>query len=70
MLSDTFLDVVRYHIWQAKINKSLPTTQKIKSEVEYSLYTVVKLGYKRVDFNNCPIFQRGRDGHHPGRNRP
>jgi hypothetical protein len=65
-----FLDVVRFHIWQAKLNKSLPTTQKIKSEVEYSLYTVLKLGYRRVDFNNCPIFQRGRDGHHPGRNRP
>jgi hypothetical protein len=65
-----FLDVVRFHIWQAKLNKSLPATQKIKSEVEYSLYMVYKLGFRKIDFNTCPIFQGGRDGHHQGRNRP
>ncbi len=65
-----FLDIVRFHIWQAKLNKSIPATQKIKSEVEYSLYTFLKLGHRRIDFNDCPIFQNGRDGHHQWRNHP
>jgi hypothetical protein len=65
-----FLDIVRFHIWQAKLEKIIPVTQKLKTEIEYSLYTVLKIGNRRIDFNECPIFQIGRDGHQQGRNRP
>jgi hypothetical protein len=54
-----------------KARKKKPVTQKIITEIEYSLYTVLKIGSKKLDnFNDCPIFQIGRDGQQQGRNRP
>jgi hypothetical protein len=53
-----------------KLEKIIPVTQKLKTEIEYSLYTVLKIGNKSLDFNESPIFQIGRNGHQHGRNRP
>jgi hypothetical protein len=42
----TFLDIFRFHIWQSKLEKKIPVAQKILAELEYSLYTVLKLVVK------------------------
>jgi hypothetical protein len=39
-----FLDVFRFHLWQAKLEKKIPTTQKIIAEIQYSLQTILRVG--------------------------
>jgi hypothetical protein len=67
----TFLDIFRFNIWQSKLEKKIPVSQKIIAEIEYSLYTVLKIGSKKLEnFTDCPLFQIGRDGQQPERTRP
>jgi hypothetical protein len=66
-----FLDIFRLHIWQTKLEKKIPTTQKIIAEIQYSLQMVLKAGSKKLEnFTECPLFQIGRDEQQRGRNRP
>jgi hypothetical protein len=66
-----FLDILRFHIWQAKLEKKIPTTQKLTAEIQYSFETILKAGGKKLEeFINCPLFQIGRDERQRDRNRP
>jgi hypothetical protein len=66
-----FLDVFRFHLWQAKLEKKIPTTQKIITEIQYSLQTILRVGCKKLEnFIDCPIFQTGRDERQREHNRP
>ncbi len=66
-----FLDVFRFQLWQAKLEKKIPTTQKIIAEIQYSLQTILRVACKKLEnFNDCPIFQTGRDERQRELNRP
>jgi hypothetical protein len=66
-----FLDILRFHIWQAKLEKKIPSMTKITAELQYSFETILKAGGKKLeDFINCPLFQLGRDERQRDRNRP
>jgi hypothetical protein len=67
----TVLDILRFHIWQAKLEKKIPITQKITAEIQYSLQMILKAGGKKLEnFNECPIFQIGGDERQREPNRP
>jgi hypothetical protein len=58
-----FWDVVRFTIWQSKLEKKKPTKQKTTIEVNY-LFSIIFGSCRKLldDFNNCPYFQRTLDG--------
>jgi hypothetical protein len=65
------LGVFRFQLWQAKLEKKIPTTQKITAEIQYSLQTILRVGCKKLEnFHDCPIFQTGGDERQRELNRP
>jgi hypothetical protein len=62
-----FFDIVRYNIWQSKLEKKIPVYQKLCTEIEYIFETVFGTSPKVCDmFNNCVYFQKTRDGENLG----
>ncbi len=63
-----FFNIVRYNIWQNKLEKKIPVFYKICVEIEYAFETIFGTSPKVFDmFNNCNYFQKIRDGEHMGR---
>jgi hypothetical protein len=63
-----FFDIVRYNIWQNKLEKKPPIFQKLCAEIQYTFETIYGTSAKVYDmFNNCNYFQKIRDGEHMGR---
>ncbi len=59
ILSD-FFDIVRYLIWQAKLEKRLPRANKTVEELNYLLQIILGSSKKLNDrYNNSVIFQNG-----------
>jgi hypothetical protein len=55
-----FFDIVRYLIWQAKLEKRLPRTNKIVEELYYLLRIILGSSSKINErYNNSIIFQNG-----------
>ena len=53
------LDILRYVIWQCKLNKRVPTLSHVSEEVNY-LINVVRTSNKEISelYENCNIFTR------------
>ncbi len=63
-----FFNIVRYNIWQNKLEKKIPVFYKICVEIEYAFEIIFGTSPKVFDmFNNCNYFQKIRDGEHMGR---
>jgi hypothetical protein len=55
-----FFDIVRYLIWQSKLENKLPVLNKVLAEVDYLLKII--LGASKMlseNYNNSVIFQNG-----------
>jgi DnaJ-domain-containing protein 1 len=66
-----FFDLVRYLIWQAKLEKKISTISRMLTELEYHLSIILGTNKKLLEqINNCVLFQNGghgaADGHHEG----
>jgi hypothetical protein len=74
------LDILRYVIWQCKLNKRIPTLSHVSEEVNYTI-NVVRTSNREISelFENCNMFTRrnepavhggdggdGQDGHGRG----
>jgi hypothetical protein len=54
------LDVIRFFIWQCKLNKKKPTMSAIVEEVKYSINVIRKTSEELSDlFQNCSLFKHG-----------
>jgi hypothetical protein len=63
-----FFNIVRYNIWQNKLEKKTPVFYKLCAEIEYAFEIIYGISTKVYDmFNNCTYFQKIRDGEHMGR---
>ncbi len=53
------LDILRYVIWQCKLNKRVPTLSHVSEEVNY-LINIVRTSNKEISelYENCTIFTR------------
>jgi hypothetical protein len=53
------MDIVRYYIWQCKLNKKLPTFSAVCAETEFMVSYIRRANKKLSDlFENCPLFRR------------
>jgi hypothetical protein len=58
------LDVIRFFIWQCKLNKKKPTMSSIVAEVQYCINVIRKASEELSDlFQNCSLFKH--DGGDP-----
>ncbi len=65
------LDVIRFFIWQCKLNKKKPTLSLIVAEVQYCINVIRKTSEELSDlFQNCSLFKHddgeGHDGDERG----
>ncbi len=52
------LDVIRFFIWQCKLNKKKPTMSSIVAEVQYCINVIRKTSEELSDlFQNCSLFK-------------
>jgi hypothetical protein len=52
------LDVIRFFIWQCKLNKKKPTLSLIVAEVQYCINVIRKTSEELSDlFQNCSLFK-------------
>ena len=57
------LDVLRYNIWQCKLNTKLPTFSAVCAETEFMISYIRRSSKKKSDlFENCPLFRRDHGG--------
>ena len=57
------MDVLRYYIWQCKLNKKLPTFSAVCAETEFMIGYIRRSSKKISDlFENCPLFRRDHGG--------
>jgi hypothetical protein len=57
------MDVLRYNIWQCKLNKKLPTFSAVCAETEFMIGYIRRSSKKISDlFENCPLFRRDHGG--------
>ncbi len=57
-----FLDILRYNIWQCKLNKRKPTLSAFDEEIRHSVNVICKtyIGISEM-FENCSLFKHGVD---------
>jgi hypothetical protein len=64
------LDVIRFFIWQCKLNKKKPTLSSIVAEVKYCINVIRKTSEELSDlFQNCSLFKHDHGEEHGGEGR-